>query len=515
MNERRKFVPGVYLVGAGPGDPGLITLRGAQLLGAAEVCIYDHLVHPALLDLLPPECDRVFAGKSAGRFKTGQDDITDMLIEYGRTNRIVVRLKGGDPFVFGRGGEEMIALTAAGLHCEVVPGVTSGAAAPAYAGIPVTHRNLTSMVVFVTGHEDPAKQDSAVDWRLLARLRATLCVYMGVSRCGDIVRELIDGGLDPATPAACVERGTQPGQRQLRCAAADLPARMESAGIDSPAMIVIGAVAAVEGFENWFTGKPLFGQRVIITRAAGQASELAGMVEELGAQVLRMPAIEIQPIPAREAMEQALNAIRPGDVLVWTSPNGARRTAELLEAMGRDIRAFAGCLTAAVGPSTARALKEHTGLIADLLPGEDFRGEGVLKALIGRLQSPANLWLFQAREASRTLPEGLKAAGHHVHELVLYQNVEPEFDLDAFEQAADDPHTWALFTSSSTARNFMDLLVRRGHDPEDAPIRAVSIGPVTSETLRELGVEPAAEAHPSTLQGLVEALVRAVQRRKE
>jgi uroporphyrinogen III methyltransferase/synthase len=477
----------VALVGAGPGDPGLISARALELIAAADAILYDRLVPAAALEGARPGADLVYVGKEPGRPALPQEEVNARLVELARAGRRVVRLKGGDPFVFGRGGEEAEALRAAGVAFEVVPGVTAGTAAPAYAGIPVTHREAASAVAFVTGHEDPEKGEPGVDWEALARFPGTLVLYMGVGRLGRIARGLIAAGRPPDEPAAVVERGTLPGQRTVLATLETVADRAGQAGVRPPAVAVIGRVAALRERLAWLEDRPLHGRTVAVTRARAQASELAARLRELGAQVIEAPAIRVEPLPVE------LPDLAPYDLVCFTSPNGVRL---FFERLPGDARALGGKLVAAIGPGTARALGEH-GIAADVVP-EKAVAEGLLDALAGRAVRRA--LLARAAEARDVLPDGLRERGAQVDVLGLYRTVAEPLDRDRLAAACDaDAIT---FTSSSTVRFFLEAA--RGRRPRG---RIASIGPVTSAALREHGLEPDVEAAEHDIHGLVRALL--------
>jgi uroporphyrinogen III methyltransferase / synthase len=489
----------VYLVGAGPGDPGLLTARALELIAEADVIVYDRLIPDTALDGARADAELVYAGKEGGGPSVSQEEIERRLVEHGRAGRRVVRLKGGDPFVFGRGGEEAEALRAAGVPFEVVPGVTAGVAAPAYAGIPVTHRDVASAVAFVTGHEDPAKPESALDWQALARFPGTLVVYMGVRRLGAIAEQLIAGGRDPHEPAALVQRGTLPDQRVVSGTLSSIAAEGAEAGIRAPALAVFGPVAGLREQLAWFEDRPLAGLTVAVTRARQQASGLAVRLRGLGASVVEAPAIRIKPIegPAPE--------VGGYDLLCLTSPNGVRLLFDRLARAGLDARALAGVRVAAIGPGTAAALREH-GVIADVVP-ERFVAEGLVDALAG--VDVHRALIARAAEARDVLPEALRERGAEVDVLALYETVaEPLGDAQLEEVSHAD---YITFTSSSTVRFFLSAVGERG----TGGARLASIGPVTSATLREHGLEPHVEATRHDIDGLVEALVRAAGRRPD
>jgi uroporphyrinogen III methyltransferase / synthase len=481
----------VYLVGAGPGDPGLLTARALELIAAADVIVYDRLIPATALDGARADARLLYAGKEGGGPSASQEEIEAMLLEHGAAGREVVRLKGGDPFVFGRGGEEAERLRAAGIPFEVVPGITAGVAASAYAGIPVTHRDAASAVAFITGHEDPAKPESALDWVALARFPGTLVVYMGVRRLEAIARELMAGGRPGTEPAAVIERGTLPDQRVVTGTLTTIAAEAAAAGVKAPAISLFGPVAALRSELAWFESRPLGGRTVAVTRARAQASGLAGRLRDLGAAVVEAPAIRIQEIdgPAPDLARY--------DLVCLTSPNGVRLLFDRLYRAGRDARALGDSRVAAIGPGTAAALREH-GVIADVVP-ERFVAEGLVEALAGVPVSRA--LIARAAQARDVLPDALRGRGAEVDVLELYETVaEPMSDHQRRAVAGAD---YVTFTSSSTVRFLFESL--GGAVPESA--RLVSIGPVTSQTLHEHGREPDVEAVRHDIDGLVGALV--------
>ncbi len=474
----------MYLVGAGPGDPGLMTQRSLELISTADAVLYDRLIPPGALEGARPDAELRYVGKEPGRPAVSQEEINELLVELGRAGRRVVRLKGGDPFVFGRGGEEAEALAAAGVPFEVVPGVTAGVAAPAYAGIPVTHRDAASAVAFVTGHEDPSKDGSALDWEALARFPGTLVFYMGVKNLGSIAQRLVDAGRSGSEPAAVVARGTLDGQRTVSGTLADIAERVAQAEVRPPAITVVGPVAELAETLAWLETRPLHGEVVAVTRARAQASELATRLRELGAEVVEAPAIRIEPLP--------VELPEPPDLLCLTSPNGVRL---YLDALPGDARALAGTRIAAIGPGTAAALRER-GIVADVVP-ERFVAEGLLEALADEPLEGRRVLVARAEEARDVLPDGLREWGALVEVLALYRTVaEPLADTEALKTA-----TYVTFTSSSTVRFFLSS---GAVVPDGA--RVASIGPITSATLREHGLEPDVEAERHDIDGLVDAL---------
>jgi uroporphyrinogen III methyltransferase/synthase len=481
----------VYLVGAGPGDPGLLTARALELIAAADVIIHDRLIPPEALAHARADAELIYVGKRADGPSIPQEETERVLVDRAREGHTVVRLKGGDPFVFGRGGEEAEALRAAGLPFEVVPGVTAGIAAPAYAGIPVTHRHLASGVAFVTGHEDPAKPESALDWQALAAFPGTLVLYMGVAQLGAIAERLLAGGRAPHEPVAVIARGTRPDQHVILGTLETIAADAAAEGVKPPAVTVVGRVAELRDQLRWFEARPLAGLTVAVTRARAQASELSARLRALGARVVEAPVIRIQPLDAQ------VPAIERFDLVCLTSPNGVGLLFERLAEAGRDARALAGARVAAIGPGTAAALRGH-GVIADIVP-ERFVAEGLLDALANVPVTRA--LIARAADARDTLPDGLRERGAEVEVLALYETVAEPLGPALLEavRAAD----YVTFTSSSTVRFFLEAIAEQ---PEPMA-RMVSIGPVTSAALRERGLEPDAEAARHDIDGLLAALL--------
>ena len=477
----------VHLVGAGPGDPGLLTVRAVELIAAADVILYDRLIPPEALAHARPEAEIVYVGKQGEGPQFPQDDTHRLLLEHARAGRRVVRLKGGDPFVFGRGGEEALVLREAGIPFEVVPGVTAGIAAPAYAGIPVTHRDVASGVAFVTGHEDPDKPESAIDWPALAAFPGTLVFYMGVRTLPRIAERLVAGGRPPTQAAAVIEQGTLPGQRTVLATLADIADRAQEERIRAPAITLVGEVAAMREQLAWLEHRPLHGRTVAVTRARAQASALAARLRALGATVIEAPAIRIEPL------DTPLPPLNRYDLVCVTSPNGA----ELLLDRLRDARALAGRTVAAIGPGTAAALRAR-GIEPDVVPDRAV-AEGLVEALE---DVPAERVLVaRAAEGRDVLPDALRARGAHVDLLPLYRTVaEPLDDATRTAAAAAD---YLLFTSASSVRFFAEAA---GIEALDGP-RLASIGPATSAALREHGAKPHLEADPHTPDGLVDALL--------
>jgi uroporphyrinogen III methyltransferase/synthase len=489
----------VYLVGAGPGDSGLLTARALQLVGEADVILYDRLIPAGALDGARAEAELVFVGKEGGGHSVAQADTEALILERARAGRTVVRLKGGDPFVFGRGGEEALALRAAGIPFEVVPGVTAGVAAPAYAGIPVTHRGLSSAVALITGHEDPGKDETAIDWAALAVFPGTLVFYMGVGRLADIAAALIGAGRPAAEPAAVIENGTLPAQRTVAGTLQTIAEKAREQDIRAPSITVVGPVAAFAAELAWAAPGALAGRTVAVTRARAQASELARQLEGHGARVIQAPVIRTRPLPGPPLDPTSY------DLVCLTSPNGVTALFERLAAGGRDARSLAAARIAAIGPGTARALAER-GIVADVVP-KRFVAEALVEALA---EVPVTRALIaRASEARDVLPAALRARGAAVQELALYETV-PEPLSPAALQAARNAD-YITFTSSSTVRFFVDA-VGAPDLRDDAVLspgtRIVSIGPVTTRTLREHGLEPHVEAERHDIDGVLEALLK-------
>ncbi len=489
----------VYLVGAGPGDPGLLTARALELIAAADVILYDRLIPSAALDGARADAELLFVGKEGGGPSVAQEQTQALMIERASAGRTLVRLKGGDPFVFGRGGEEALALRAAGIPFEVVPGVTAGVAAPAYAGIPVTHRGLAGAVALVTGHtrEDGAQaEQDTIDWPALAAFPGTLVFYMGVRQLPHIAASLIGAGRPGAQPAAVVEAGTLPAQRTVTGTLETIAGVAASENVRPPSITIVGPVASLAGELAWLGPRPLRGLSVAVTRARAQASGLGRRLEALGASVVQAPVIRVRQLPG-PTLDPS-----PYDLICVTSPNGVAGLFERLDDgvhPAGDARALAHARVAAIGPGTARALAEH-GVVADIVP-ERFVAEGLVEALA---ELPVQRALVaRAREARDVLPDALRARGADVDVLSLYDTVAEPLSRQAL--AAVRTADYVTFTSSSTVR-FL-LQAAGGEAGLSARTRIVSIGPVTSETLREHGLEPDIQADPFDVEGMIAALL--------
>jgi len=489
----------VYLVGAGPGDAGLLSARALELIATADVILHDRLIPASALDGARADAELLFVGKEGGGSSVPQEHTEAVMIDRAAAGHFVVRLKGGDPFVFGRGGEEALALRAAGIPFEVVPGVSAGIAACAYAGIPVTHRGISSAVALVTGHprrdvDDPLVEgEEAIDWPALAAFPGTLVFYMGVRRLPEIATALIAAGRPASEPVAVIENGTLPEQRVVAASLGRIAETVREEDVRPPSITVVGAVAALAEQLSWLPPRPLLGRTVAVTRARAQASGLARRLQELGARVLQSPVIRVQTLPGPPLDPS------PYDLLCLTSPAGVDVLFERLGAGDRDARSLAGARIAAIGPGTARALAAH-GIHADVVP-ERFIAEGLLDALA---EIPVTRALIaRAREARDVLPDTLRARGAEVEVLELYETLaEP---LSAAALAGALASDYITFTSSSTVHNF--FRAAHGKDGLSPNTRIVSIGPVTSEALREHDLIPDVEAARHDLDGLLDALL--------
>ena len=514
----------VFLVGAGPGDPGLLTVRGAQLLARADVVVYDYLSNPQLLSHCRPDVETVYVGKKAAAHSFTQQQINALLVEKARQGggKRVVRLKGGDPFVFGRGGEECEALAAAGIPFEVVPGITAAIAAPAYAGIPVTHRDFNSSFTFITGHEkedeykdaesrarEAASGSSDIDWASVAKLPC-LAFYMGVKSLPRICEKLIEHGMAPDTPAATIRWGTTPKQRTVVGTVSDLPRRVAEAKLAPPALTIVGRVVSLRDTLNWFERRPLFGQTIVVTRTRQQASELSEKLTELGANVIEAPTIRIEPAADKARVVAALGDMNHDqyDWVVFTSANAVSYTRELLWSEKLDARAFSAVDVAAVGEATAAALEKELRLRPDLVPPQAV-AEAVADALAARGEVKGMRFLLLRADIGRpVLVERLRQGGAAVVDDVAIYETKPAAALPQplLDALAAGELNWVTFTSSSTAKNFAALL---GPDYANQlrGVNLASIGPITTQALRDLGLEPTIQADTFNVDGLVASLV--------
>jgi len=512
--DRAAHVGKVWLVGAGPGDPGLVTVRAIEALSQADVVVYDRLANEELLDHAPAGALRIFAGKEPRRHALSQEEINAVLVEHALAGRNVVRLKGGDPFVFGRGGEEAEALATAGVPYEVIPGVSSAIAGPAYAGIPVTHREVASSFAVVTGHEDPTRPESRIDWEALARGPDTLVILMGIGNLAEIASRLLAGGRPATTPAAIIEQATTPRQRTLVATLGTLARVAEEQHAVAPAVVVVGEVVRLRERLAWFERKPLLGKRVLVTRTREQASGLRQLLAERGAEVIELPALEIVATAPTETVRPAIETLARGGYAwtIFTSANGVAAFFRHLDQQGRDARIFAGTRIVAIGPGTAEALRQR-GVRADLIP-EQHIAEGVLAALASEDLAGSAVLVPRAENARADLVEGLRQRGARVDELRLYVSRPPEApDPAALARVRAGEIDIATFASSSTVRHLLQLL---GGDPAPLARAAIAcIGPTTAATARELGLHVDVVAERYTIPGLVAALEAYVAAHRE
>ena len=497
----------VYLVGAGPGDPKLLTIKGAECLARADVVVYDRLVSKELLKYARPECEMIYAGKSPEGHTLTQDEINKVLVRKALEGKVVTRLKGGDPFVFGRGGEEAEALVEAGVPFEIVPGITSAIAAPAYAGIPVTHRDYTSSFTVITGHEKPSKESSAISWESLAKSQSTLVFLMGMENLGFITTKLREHGLPPETPVALIHWGTWPEQRVLTGRLDDISELARRQEFTNPTVIVVGKVVALRDTLQWVERKPLYGKKIIVTRARHQASELSKVLAELGAEPLEFPVIRIAEPTNPEMLQQAVATVKQFSWLIFTSVNGVEAFFAEMEKQQMDIRELAGIQIAAIGPATRKAL-ESKGLRVTFVP-EEFRAERVAEGLKDYVRPGQKVLLPRAEEAREILPETLRSWGVEVEVVPAYKTVLEDVDKQKLQRLLKSKAIYAVtFTSSSTVRNFWQLL--DGDLGLLERVKCVSIGPITTATAEQLGLKIHREAREYTIQGLVEALLQEV-----
>jgi len=512
--QEKRSAPMVYLVGAGPGDPGLITVRGKQLLERAEVIIYDYLASKKLLKYVPKDAEFIYAGKRGGVKHTHtQDEINQMLIDRALSGRLVVRLKGGDPFIFGRGGEEIEEIVKAGIPFEVVPGVTSATAAATYAGIPITHREYTSTVAFVTGHEDPTKKDSNIAWDKLATGVGTIVVYMGIKNLESIARKVIKYGRDPQTPVAVVRWASTSEQRTVVGNLENIAEVVRKNDIKPPSLVIIGEVVNLRDTINWYEKRPLFSKKVVVTRTRDQASELVSKLENYGAECIEYPTISLEPVDSYEILDRALEEIDTYRWILFTSINAVDYFFNRLFELGKDVRDLKGPKVAAVGRVTAEALASR-GIKADLLPDE-FTGDGLAETLINEGVTGLKILIPRALKAREILPGRLSDAGAEVTVAPVYQNVLPKSSAgeklkDDFRQALEEKSIdMVTFTSSSTVKNFVTLLDINPDELQElmSGVVVATIGPITAKTAESYGLKPVVQPAEYTIPGLVESIV--------
>ncbi|NWF74576.1 MAG: uroporphyrinogen-III C-methyltransferase [Nitrospirae bacterium] len=498
----------VFLVGAGPGDPGLLTLKGKECLEQADVVLYDYLANALLLEHAPSTAQRIYVGRRGRGQYQDQADINRLLIERAKEGKIVVRLKGGDPFVFGRGGEEAEAAAAAGVDFDIVPGVTAAVAVPAYAGIPVTHRTLASTVTFVAGHEDPTKPAALLEWPKLASASGTLVFMMGMKNLSSIVGRLLSEGRSPDTPVATIRWGTKAGQRTIVGTLVDIVERTEAAHLEPPTVIVVGEVVRLRGQLNWFETKPLFGKRIVLTRAQEQAREFSQLLAAYGAEPVEVPTIQIVPPASWQPIDEAVTRLNTYQWLIFTSVNGVKPFMERLHVARKDARALANLRLCAIGPRTAQELGMY-GLTPDVVPVE-YQAEGVIAALAHVGIQGCRILIPRAEVAREILPEQLRALGATVDVIPVYRTIVPAVDVVSLtRQFHEGQVAVATFTSSSTVRNFVEVF--GGRDavrPLVARVVIACIGPITARTAEEYGLTVTVMPAENTVPALTEAIVR-------
>ncbi|MFA6850293.1 MAG: uroporphyrinogen-III C-methyltransferase [Selenomonadaceae bacterium] len=496
----------VYLVGAGPGDYRLISVKACDCLKKAEVVVYDRLADERILSYAPQNAEYVYVGKASSQHTMKQDDISQLLVDKARAGKCVVRLKGGDPFVFGRGGEEALLLQENKLSFEIVPGITSAISVPAYAGIPVTHRGMATSFAVITGHEDPTKGSSNIRWDKISTGVDTLVFLMGIANLPHITAKLIENGRRADTPAAVIRWGTKPEQRVLVTTVGMAAADVEKAQLKPPAIFIVGDVVALREKLAWFDNRPLFGKKIVVTRAREQASKLTLELEELGAQCIEVPAIHMQdPADGYAAVDKAINELSAYDWLIFTSTNGVDRFFARLHKAGRDTRALSAAKIAAIGTATAGKLKEY-GIRADSIPAQ-FRAEGVIYALKDDISQGTKILLPRAEEARAVLPDELRKLGAVVDVVPVYATVVTEMDATAVKQQLSAGEVDVVtFTSSSTVTNFLKLI-----DGDMALLqqtKVACIGPITAKTCEDNGIVPDMIAETYTIAGLVDAIAK-------
>ncbi|UIJ37150.1 uroporphyrinogen-III C-methyltransferase [Desulfobaculum bizertense] len=499
----------VYLIGAGPGDPGLLTVKGKHILETADIVVYDYLANDEFLSYAKPGAEIIYVGKKGGDHTLPQDKINELLVQRAKEGKSIARLKGGDPYVFGRGGEEAEELMEAGLTFEVVPGVTAGVAAPAYAGIPVTHRAHTTSVCFITGHEDPTKEKSGHNWAVYAQSESTLVFYMGVKNLPMIAENLISNGRDPKTPVALVRWGTRCTQESMVSDLENVAEEAARRGFKAPSIIVVGSVCSLHESLNWFEKRPMLGKGVVVTRAREQASGFAETLREQGACVHQFPTIKINPMEDCSEIRQALTEIDSYDWVIFTSVNGVRRFFAEVDAAGADSRIFGGRKIAAIGPATAEALVRR-GLRPDFVPAK-YVAEHVVSGLIERgVGEGCRILIPRAKVAREVLPEELRKAGAEVRILPVYETGLNEQGPEALEARLEAGEIdFVTFTSSSTVDNFFKLLppeILKKYMPQ---VRLACIGPITAKTLESYGFSADIQPEDYTIPGLTEALINA------
>jgi uroporphyrinogen III methyltransferase/synthase len=497
----------VYLIGAGPGDPGLLTIKARKVLEEADVVVYDRLVGAEILAMANPQAEFIYVGKISGRHALPQEEINRLLVEKAARGQKVARLKGGDPFLYGRGGEEAVFVRKHGLEFEIIPGITSAIAVPAYAGIPVTHRDATSSFAVITGHEKPEKTRSSIHWDKISTGIGTLVFLMGVENLPTICHELISHGRSPQTPIALVRWGTLPQQEVLTGTLENIVEKVEAAQFKPPAVIIVGEVVELREQLKWIESKPLLGKRVIVTRARAQASALVDKIRQAGGQAIECPSIIIQKEVDREALHAAFKNLEYYDWLVFTSVNGVDIFLEEMFQHGLDIRDLKGIRLVSIGPATRKRLEEH-GLRVEIMPPE-YQAEGILDQLQKSITPGQWVLLPRAIGARNVLPDTLKNWGVYMHEIGLYRAVAAQTaGQDLIEEMLNGDFDYLTFTSSSTVANFVKMIGEDNVSRIDPLVKVACIGPITAGTARDMGFTVDVMAREYTIEGLVQAVVK-------
>lgn len=495
----------VYIVGAGPGDPKLITVRGLDCLKNSDVIVYDRLSSPRLLSFVKPDAELIYAGKSPEKHSLKQDEINKVLTSKAKEGKIVTRLKGGDPFVFGRGGEEAEFLLANNIPFEIIPGITSGIAVPAYAGIPVTHRGYNSTLAFITGNQDPSKEVTSIDWDSIAKGCETLVFYMGMSNLPHIVERLIQHGKSPETPVAIIRWGTRPEQQTVTGQLVDIVEKAAAAKLGHPAIIVVGEVVKLREKLQWYERKPLFGKRVLITRARSQAGDFSEKIESLGGEPWESPTIEIADPDDFSPLDKAISSLETYEWLILTSVNGVKSFMDRMRKLKKDIRQLSNIKIVAIGPKTRDEIEKY-GIFCEFMP-EEFVAEAIIEVLKDQDVKGKRFLLPRADIARKILPDTLKSMGAEVDEVIAYKTVEGSGNAEELINMLENNKIHIItFTSSSTARNFVEKIGAHNLGLLKDVVVAC-IGPITSKTAQELGMKVDIEAGEYTIDGLINAIL--------
>jgi uroporphyrinogen III methyltransferase / synthase len=497
----------VFLVGAGPGDPGLMTVKGLETLKKADVVIYDYLADRSFLQHAREDAEIIYVGKKGGDHTLPQDKINKLIVEKALEGKTIVRLKGGDPFIFGRGGEEAQELIQDNIPFEIVPGITSAIAVPAYAGIPLTHRKCTSTVAFITGHEDPTKKGSDIEWEKIATGIGTLVFLMGVGNLKNITNKLIENGRNPNTPVAVIRWGTTPKQETVTGTLDSIVAGVKKVGLKPPAIIVVGDVVSLREELGWLEKRPLFGKRVVVTRTREQASKLTRLLEENGAGVIEFPTIKIVPPKSFKELDRAIDNIADYDWVIFTSVNGVKYFLLRLAEKGKDIRELKGIRIGSIGPATAGELKS-LGIIVDLIP-EEYQAESLVDYFRKAKVKDKKILIPRARVAREVLPDRLKEMGATVDVVTAYETVKPEENVDEIKKLLSEKKIDLItFTSSSTVTNFVEMFHKEEIKKLLKDVTIASIGPITAKQGEKFSLSSHIIPEKFTIESLVESIVK-------